>query len=115
MAIICSLQEDGAGSGENLPTSRRKHSSGFKNIYRVHEKITVNHFWIQERTDSNNYRLQKLLVFGLVRLFRGLELVEYIYEANLLERLTDCSPASPAMAVSSGKSKSQEQEADWVS
>lgn len=115
MAIICSLQEDGAGSGENLPTSQRKHSSGFKNIYRVHEKITVNHFWIQEHTDSNNYRLQKLLVLGLVRLFRGLELVEYIYEANLLERLTDCSPASPAMAVSSGKSKSQEQEADWVS
>lgn len=79
MAIICSLQEDGAGSGENLPTSQRKHSSGFKNIYRVHEKITVNHFWIQEHTDSNNYRLQKLLVLGLVRLFRGLELVEYIY------------------------------------
>lgn len=65
VASIYSLQKDGAGSGENLLTSRRKHSSGFKNTYRVHEKITVNHFWIQERTDSNNYRLQKLLVFGI--------------------------------------------------
>lgn len=88
--------------GSKIFTGSMKRSqltiSGYKNAQIV-TTIDFKSFWF----------------WGSVRLCRGLELVEYIYETNLLEWPTDCSPASPAMAVSQWKSKSQEQEAAWVS